>query len=279
MLTPIGSKVLDWIRPGKLRKAADPEAAVQDMVTLSRPRSSPGPWRQLGMVAAVVLAVKFAGPLAYHLDPIQPDASQISVQVDQAANSACAPSGRIIPGTPAERGKLERVQSTLQHYSHRPEINYRFVISQMKQPNAESCAGGMIGLDQEIVSGLDEQELLFVAAHEQGHVEGRDHAKLQSFQQQAISRQFNMLSWLPGYDQAMENDLLHHARGNETGADCYALGVLRAEGIPAAKAASALQKVEAMVERRLGHATSGGGHGDHPETSQRIEHLLQGCSG
>jgi Zn-dependent protease with chaperone function len=277
MLTHVTSRLLSWASPSRAarRQASKPE--VQDVVSLSNgrpPRKDASVWVQLGLVAGLLLAIKFAGPLAYSLDPIRPDSSQV-IASDVQTGSNCHPTGRLVRGTQSERERLERVGQTLQRYSHRPEVDYRYVITQMQQPNAESCASGLIGFDQEVVATLDEQELLFVGAHEQGHVEGRDHAKLESAQRQAVVRQFNPISWLPGYMDAVEDDLLGQARTYETEADCYALGVMKAEGVPPAKAASALQKVERLVERRLNVQTNGGG--DHPETSQRIRHLLNGC--
>lgn len=265
MLTPIGPRL--FFRPQPRRRSA---ASLQDTVTLSSPRKpSRGPLRQLGLIVGLVLAVKFAGPLAYNLDPIQPEVSTV-------AAGSCQPHGPVVSGTPAERERLGQAEQTLQRYSHRPEVDYRFLITNMEQPNAESCASGLIGLDEQVVRDLDPDELLFVAAHEQGHVEAHDHDRQESFVRQAVVRDFNPLSWLPGYRRAMQDDFLEQAREAETRADCYALGVLQAEGISPAKAASALTKVEQMVQERTGRAPSSGNN-DHPATSQRIQHMLNGC--
>lgn len=279
MLSPLSTRV--FCGPQAASRRPRSTTGVQDTVTLSQARparkASGGALRQLGLVVGLALAVKFAGPLAYSLDPIRPDPSQVSVQVEQQSGTTCQPHGPVVAGTPDERARMGQVEQTLQRYSNRPEVDYRFQMSRMEQPNAESCPAGLIGIDEQVVGELDSQELLFVMAHEQGHVEARDHVRQEAFLHQAIAREFKPISWLPGYRRAMQNDLLEQAREAETRADCYALGVLRAEGVSPEKAASALTKVEHMVEQRTGRAPTSG-NADHPATTQRIQHLLNGCS-
>lgn len=271
---------MTWAAPTAAGRRAYKSRGPQDVVELSgapRPRSGEG-LRKLGMLVGLVLAYQFAGPLAYNLDRIQPDPSEVSVQTDLVPGM-CAPSGVVVAGSPEDRAKLDRIGRTLDRYSHRPEVNYRFTLNDMRQPNAETCPDGLIGIDQEVVRELDEQELLFVAAHERGHVERRDHARQHSFQQQAFGRMLGLAHWLPGYEESMHRHLIDVSRENETAADCYGVSVLRAEGIPVEKAGSALQKVEDLIERRLGRRTGANDHTDHPATSERVAHMLNGCSG
>ncbi len=209
---------------------------------------------------AVGMSLHVAGTTLHANHPVVADPTQVTLEQELELGSQCqrmATSGR--PARDAEQEqRVARVGQTLLPHARRSEIPYQVHLENNQRVNAQACSNGALLIERNLARKLDDQELLFVGGHELGHVELRHGVTRTSY--------LDQVGWImavPFMREPFARDYEAMSREHEKAADCYAVGILRAEGIPVEKAESALLK-----------ATEGSPqHGTHPPINERLQHL------
>ncbi len=209
---------------------------------------------------AVGMSLHFAGTALHANHPIVADPTQVTLEQELELGSQCqrkATSGR--PARDAEQEqRVARVGQTLLTHARRGEIPYQVHLENNNRVNAQACSNGALLIERNLARKLDDQELLFVGGHELGHVELRHGATRASY--------LDQVGWImsvPFMREPFARDYEAMSRTHEKAADCYAVGILRAEGIPVEKAESALLKAVGSSPQ----------HGTHPPLEERLQHL------
>lgn len=168
---------------------------------------------------------------------------------------------------------------------HLPALNIKpdsiqFRSSPAIGANAFALPGGsMVLLDELVNLASDDDEIIAVVTHEIGHVSGR-HALRQMFQASAVGL---LMAWYIGDTSSLlataPTMLLEtrYSRQFEQDADEFAARTLAANGIPAAKLADILEKMEISARDQPDAKQEFGSIPDylstHPNTGQRIKLL------
>jgi Zn-dependent protease with chaperone function len=156
--------------------------------------------------------------------------------------------------------------------------------------NALALPSGKIIITDQLAALLDDEQLIGVMAHEVGHVVYRHGARavLQNSVVALAAGWYlgDISSILAGSVASFAN--LRYSRDFEFDADAYGASLLRANGMPPALLATALEKLDADHRGRAARATQKAGAGQpradredgadywstHPGTADRIERLL-----
>lgn len=250
---------------GESRISLPPNRCRLDQVSRAR-EGGESLWKRyagglfLAGCVAVGMSLHVAGTALHANHPIVADSTQVTLERELELGSHCqrkATSGR--PSRDAEQEhRVARVGQTLLTHARRSEIPYQVRLENNQRVNAQACSNGALLIERNLARKLDDQELLFVGGHELGHVELRHGATRTSY--------LDQVGWImavPIMREPFARDYEAMSRTHEKAADCYAVGILRAEGIPVEKAESALLK-----------ATEGSPqHGTHPPMTERLQHL------
>lgn len=107
--------------------------------------------------------------------------SRISVEAEKKIFSAFSLSKWLSEKDKDEEDKLASFYPILEKFIKAPEVpdlDYRLVLLDQKEPNAMAFPGGMIGITRGLLDTLDEDiAVAFIIGHELGHFKNRDHLR------------------------------------------------------------------------------------------------------
>ena len=254
-----------YARPSVAAPRRAPETPL-DTVELSAPqRQRPNFWRNnalaIGFMALVGVGIGMhhVGVSLHAAHPIHANAATVTVERELASGQRCvADITNPVKDAPIE-ARLSQVNARLQPYGQK---HYEIRLNDQHMKNAFACANGTLVVERDLAKALNDNELLFVGAHEQGHVELRHQATKLSYLDQTP-----WYAHIPIVGGPWATEFSSLSRDLEKAADCHAVRVLRAEGLPLEVADSALTKTVGNVPQ-----------GDtHPQLAERLAALRQ-CS-
>lgn len=259
MLSAIGPLTTTWTRPHRAsaRAAETPAPGEADSAVIgpappppSRAMTWTGRLTALGL--ALCLGAYVAGVAVEATHPIVPHPEQVTAQQLEDYSLQCAgKNNQSLSTDAAQNERLQRIGKTLEPYQSHP---YTWTLVDNHMINAYSCGNGRILIEQKLAERLDDRELRFVMAHEQGHDELGHQKETLSYLDQG--------SWrlnIPVYNIDPRAGYALFARGHELAGDCYAVRVTG----DAAAGMSALQKTNPQ----------GGGGASHPGNSARDQNM------
>lgn len=254
-------------RPGRSVRSTDSNEP-NDSVSLSRTERSPRPsfWKNnalaLGFLALVGVGMGMhqVGVMIHANNPITADAATVSLERELAIGRKCSSSSRPAGTDAVQIARAQEQQETLRSHSTRPELDYSVKIVDSGVRNAYACSDGSLFVEQSLAQALDSTELLFVGAHELGHVEHRHVAERVSYLDQA-----GWVAHVPIMSQPFVRDFHALSQANERQADCFALDVLKKEGVD-----SPVETAESALRKTVGSVPQGG---SHPPLVERLEAL------